>query len=70
MQDTAYLNGDCSWGRKCVFVQLCGRSVFRKREEESPVVSFAIIIIIAIDFSLGGSSSYTSTDKTNKNRYT
>jgi hypothetical protein len=28
-----------------------------------------IIIITAIEFSLGGSSSYTSTDKTNKNKY-
>jgi hypothetical protein len=75
MQDTAYLNGGCSWGRKCVFVQLYGRSVFRKREDESSVVTVAIIIIIiiiiiTIDFSLGGSSPYTSTDKTNKNKYT
>jgi len=29
-----------------------------------------IIIIIAIRLSLGGSSPYTSTDKTNKNKYT
>ena len=29
-----------------------------------------IIIIIAIEFSLCGSSPYTSTDKTNKNKYT
>ena len=29
-----------------------------------------IIIIIAIELSLGGSSPYTSTDKTNKNKYT
>jgi len=29
-----------------------------------------IIIIIAIEFLLGGSSPYTSTDKTNKNKYT
>jgi hypothetical protein len=29
-----------------------------------------IIIITAIEFSLGGSSPYSSTDKTNKNKYT
>jgi len=29
-----------------------------------------IIIITAIELSLGGSSPYTSTDKTNKNKYT
>ena len=29
-----------------------------------------IIIINATEFSLGGSSPYTSTDKTNKNKYT
>jgi hypothetical protein len=29
-----------------------------------------IIITPAIEFSLGGSSPYTSTDKTNKNKYT
>jgi hypothetical protein len=29
-----------------------------------------IIIITAIVFSLGGSSPYTSTDKTNNNKYT
>jgi len=44
------------------------------------VKGFIIIIIIiitttttttnAIEFSLGGSSSYTSTDKTNMNKYT
>jgi len=31
---------------------------------------FIIIILIAIEFSLGGSSPYSSTDKTNKNNYT
>jgi len=47
----------------------------------SPRTSGSIIIIIiiiitttttttAIDLSLGGSSPYTSTDKTNKNKYT
>ena len=29
-----------------------------------------IIIIISIELSLGGSSPYTSTDKTSKNKYT
>ena len=29
-----------------------------------------IIIITVIEFSLGGSSPYTSADKTNKNKYT
>jgi uncharacterized membrane protein len=29
-----------------------------------------IIIAAAIEFPLGGSSPYTSTDKTNKNKYT
>jgi len=41
-------------------------------------IAFIIIIIIiiitnlltAIEFSLGGSSPYTSTDKINKNKYT
>ena len=35
------------------------------------LISFTIITIInAIKFSLGGSSPYTSTDKTNKDKYT
>jgi hypothetical protein len=35
------------------------------------IITIIIIIIITeIDFSLGGSSPYTSTDKTNKNKYT
>jgi hypothetical protein len=35
------------------------------------IAAFVIIIIItAIELSLGGSSSYTSTDKTNRNKYT
>jgi hypothetical protein len=29
-----------------------------------------IYVLTAIEFSLGGSSPYTSTDKTNKNKYT
>jgi hypothetical protein len=39
---------------------------------ESLLLTFIIIIIIitVIELSLGGNSSYTSTDKTNKNKYT
>jgi hypothetical protein len=29
-----------------------------------------LVLLTAIEFSLGGSSPYTSTDKTNKNKYT
>jgi len=34
------------------------------------LLTFIIIIIIAIEFSLSGNSPYNSTDKTNKNKYT
>ena len=34
------------------------------------IVITIIIIITATEFSLGGSRPYTSTDKTNKNKYT
>jgi hypothetical protein len=34
------------------------------------IIIIIIIIITVIEFSLGGSSPYTSTDKTNKNKYT
>jgi len=34
------------------------------------IIIIIIIIINATEFSLGGSSPYTSTDKTNKNKYT
>jgi hypothetical protein len=42
---------------------------------EYNVIIFIIInnityLLTAIEFSLGGSSPYTSTDKTNKNKYT
>ena len=39
-------------------------------EESSPIREIIIIIIIIaeIEFSYGGSSPYTSTDKTNKNK--
>ena len=33
-------------------------------------VLLLLLLLTAIEFSLGGSSSYTSTDKTNKNKYT
>ena len=34
------------------------------------IIIIIIIIITVIELSLGGSSPYTSTDKTNKNKYT
>jgi hypothetical protein len=34
------------------------------------IIIIIIIITTAIEFSLGGASSYTSTDKTKKNKYT
>jgi uncharacterized SAM-binding protein YcdF (DUF218 family) len=34
------------------------------------IIIIIIIIITAIELSLFGSSSYSSTDKTNKNKYT
>jgi hypothetical protein len=34
------------------------------------IIIIIIIIITAIELSLSGSSSYTSTDKTNRNKYT
>jgi hypothetical protein len=34
------------------------------------IIIIIIIIITAIELSPGGSSPYTSTDKTNKNKYT
>ena len=40
------------------------------QSKNSPFIIIIIIIIAAIALSLGGSSSYTSTDKTNKNKYT
>ena len=47
--------------------------VLRTRWMEKRRTYIIIIIIIihtAIELSLGGSSPYTSTDKTNKNKYT
>jgi hypothetical protein len=38
--------------------------------ERKAAIIIIIIIIPAIEFSLGGSSPYTSPDKTNKNKYT
>ena len=34
------------------------------------VLLLLVLVFTAIDFSLGGSSPYTSTDKTNKNKCT
>jgi len=34
------------------------------------IIIIIIIIITALEFSLSGSSPYTSTDKTNKNKHT
>jgi hypothetical protein len=34
------------------------------------IIIIIIIIITAVEFQPGGSSPYTSTDKTNKNKYT
>jgi hypothetical protein len=34
------------------------------------IIIIIITIIIGIEFSLGGSSPYTSTDKTKRNKYT
>jgi len=33
------------------------------------IIITVIYLLTAIEFSLGGSSPYTSTDKTNKNKY-
>ena len=41
---------------------LCGYATYH--------ADIIIIIITAIEFSLGGSNPYTSTDKTNKKKYT
>jgi hypothetical protein len=37
---------------------------------DDQIIIIIIIIITAIEFLLGGSSPYTSTDKTNKSKYT
>jgi hypothetical protein len=43
---------------------MCG---FELYPPHLPGAEFLSIIITAVELSLGGSSSYTSTDKTNKN---
>ena len=44
--------------------------VFITEENKSVYIIIIIIIITVIVFSFGGSSPYTSTNKTNKNKYT
>jgi hypothetical protein len=34
------------------------------------ITALLLLLLIAIEFSLGGSSPYTSTDEANKNKYT
>jgi hypothetical protein len=34
------------------------------------ILIIIVVVVVAIKLSLGGSSPYTSTDKTNKNKYT
>ena len=43
---------------------------FVKTLKDTLIIIIVIIIIIAVEVSLVGSSPYTSTDKTNKNKYT
>jgi hypothetical protein len=62
-----------NWGGKGVTLSPRKSRPSIKPRGERPVTIFIIIIIIiitAIEFSLGGNSPYTSTDKTNKNKYT
>jgi hypothetical protein len=60
----------------CAYIQCDDEAVAHLHIKESEVCEIIIIIIIihflltAIELSLGGSSPYTSTDKTNKNKYT
>jgi hypothetical protein len=52
-------------------IHLYSSSVYIKRFLGTETWCFIIIIIItAIDFSLGGGSPYITTDKTSKNKYT
>ena len=66
----------CSWAHtlSCLFVFCSFASIGHADIMWSIVLSnycqSIIIIIIAIECSFGGSSSYTSIDKTNKNKYT
>jgi hypothetical protein len=34
------------------------------------IIIIIIVVVVVTEFPLGGSSPYTSTDKTNKNKYT
>ena len=43
-----------------------GEFTFRRRK----IVYYYYLLLTAIELSLGGNSPYTSTDKTNKNKYT
>ena len=59
----------------CAFIVFTGNDFpFRYCEgsifEEIIIIIIIIIIITAFEFSLDGSSPYTSTDKTNENKYT
>ena len=46
------------------------RSFCEDPKNNTLIIIIIIIIIIAVEVSLVGSSPYTSTDKTNKNKYT
>jgi len=55
----------------CV-VGLCSENV-KMKVQFCPLLLLLLLLLLlftAIEFSLGGSSSYTITDKTNKNKYT
>jgi hypothetical protein len=53
-------------------IALCGQKVevFVLKQVESLLWLLLLLLFTAIGLSLGGSSPYTSTDKTNKNKYT
>jgi hypothetical protein len=44
--------------------------IMRKFKIQEERVTWLLLLLTAIELSLGGSSPYTSTDKTNKNKYT
>ena len=50
--------------------------VLRLTMEERPLLLLLLVVVVvvevvtAVELSLGGSSPYTTTDKTNKNKYT
>ena len=45
----------------------CNKDINNNNNNNNIVV---VVAVTAIELSLGGSSPYTSTDKTNKNKYT